>query len=69
MRVKKILFLGRKEDQEAFSNLIRGHEELQLSTAKNVRKLSKILKEDEPDFVLFAGEIQLNPDGTYSILF
>ncbi len=68
VNVKKILFLGREEDEAAFSELIRGHHELQLNTVKDARKLAKALKKDSPDFVLFAGQIQLNQDGTISIL-
>ncbi len=68
VNVKKILFLGREEDEAALCELIRGHQELQLNTVKNARKLARVLKEDTPDFVMFAGQIQLNQDGSISIL-
>ncbi|RME00963.1 MAG: hypothetical protein D6814_02525 [Calditrichaeota bacterium] len=66
--MKTILFLGRKEDKEEFSKRIQGHQELQLRSPKNARKLDKYLKAINPDFVIFAGEIQLNQDGKYFIL-
>ena len=66
--VKKIIFFGRKEDEEAFSKRFQGHQELQLRTISNVRKLPKAVKTFKPDFVILAGRIQLNQDGTYTIL-
>ncbi len=63
--MKKVLLLG---DQEEFDSSLTqkiSNKGFKVKCTKNLRKAKQFKEEQEPDFILFAGKIGINPDGTF----
>ena len=63
--MKKVLVLG---DQQKLGRSLTqkiSKKGYKIKCTKNLGKAKKFKEEQEPDFILFAGKIGVNPDGTF----